>query len=557
MAEAKAVSVNSLLADLAKNDVLRQLLILVGIAASVAIGGAAVMWSQGSEYRTLYSSLPPERAASVVDALDLAGIRYRIQDATGAIQVPSEELHNARMRLAGQGLTRDSSGMAMLEKEQGFGVSEFMQSKKYHYALEQELANTIKSMQQVRQARVHLAIPKQSVFVRDRKTPSASIMLDVYPGAVVSRQNVSAIVNLVASSIGGMKPEDVTVIDQLGQQLSETESENDGLELSDRQFSYRQRIEKAYEERVEDLIRPIAGSGRVRVKVAADIDFTTEQQSRESWNPDRQVVRSEQISEQNMADGAGVATGVPGALSNQPPIAGVPEGAGATDGKVNSRSVVRNYEIERVLAHSSNPSGAVNKLSVAVLVDNPRSTNEEGERVVEPLSNPEIERMTLLVKDAVGFDAARGDRVTVIAADFREEGMFDRENSEPKMWEQPWFANLARQVLVGLALLLLVFAVLRPGMRSLLGSQAKSAAGDRSAAEVNRALSGPDSSLSGEYVPPAAGQLGGPANDAESATQRRRGLGFEQKLGDVRGMVDEDPRRVAQVVNKWVSENNG
>ncbi len=546
MAESSSISVNTLLASAAKNDVLRQLLILVGIAASVALGVASVLWSQTGDYRTLYSSLPAERASAVVDALTMAAIPYRIQDGTGAIMVPAEQIHDARIRLAGQGLGRDGSGMAMLEKEQGFGVSEFMQSKKYHHALEQELGSTIESLQQVRRARVHLAIPKQSVFVRDRKSPSASIMLDVYPGSEVSPKNVSAIINLVASSIGGLQASDVTVVDQLGQQLSESRQADDQLELSGRQFSYRRRIEQAYEDRIADLIRPIAGSGRVRVTVAADIDFSSEQQSRESWNPDRQVVRSEQINEQATGGAANRAAGqgVPGALTNQPALTGGAAEGAAADTAMGNRSVTRNYEIERVLEHSSNPSGQLRKLSVAVLVDNHRRLNEQGETVIEPLSNPEIERMTLLVKDAVGFEQQRGDRVTVMAADFREEGMFDGEAPAPAIWEQAWFANLLRQLLVGIALLIIVFAVLRPGMRSLL----------QNSRPALTSSSSPAAPLSGEYQAPPMAALDAPGG---SAAAGRGGMGFEQQLVDVRGMVEEDPRRVAQVLNRWVNEDNG
>lgn len=544
MAESRPVSVNTLLASAARNDVLRQLLILVGIAASVAVGVAAVMWSQGSDYRTLYSSLPAERASAVVDALNASQIPYRIQESTGAILVPAEKLHDARIRLAGQGLERDGSGMAMLEQEQGFGVSEFMQSKKYHYALEQELASTIESLQQVRRARVHLAIPKQSVFVRDRKPSSASIMLDIYPGRDVSKQNVSAIVNLVAGSIGDLQAENVTVVDQQGRQLSETHREDDQLELSDRQFSYRRRIEQAYEDRIAELISPIAGSGRVRVTVSADVDFSSEQESRESWNPERQVVRSEQINEQLQADGSDLARGIPGALSNQPPGA-QPEQADGDNAPLGNRSVIRNYEIERVLAHSSNPSGRVNKLSVAVLVDNHRRMNDDGEMVAEPMSNPEIERMTLLVKDAVGFEEARGDRVTVMAADFRDDVVFDETVVEPAIWEQPWFANLIKQLLIGIAVIVIVFAVLRPGMRSLLHSHRPQSLPDGSGDN------GAEGVVSGEYQQPPVAALGAPQGGGRAKP------GFEQQLSDVRGMVEEDPRRVAQVVNKWVSEDNG
>lgn len=539
MAESQGVSVNSLLSSAAKNDVLRQLLILVGIAASVAVGVAAVLWSQSGEYRSLYTSLPPERAAAVVDALNTAAIPYRIQDSTGAILVPAEQLHDARIRLAGKGLGKDGSGMAMLEQEQGFGVSEFMQSKKYHYALEQELASTIESLQQVRRARVHLAIPKQSVFVRDRKAPSASIMLDVYPGSEVSKANVAAIINLVAGSIGGLDAKQVTVVDQLGQQLSDMHSEDDQSQISDRQFSYQRRIEQAYEQRIADLIRPLAGGGRVRVTVAADLDFSTEQQSRESWNPDRQVVRSEQINEQlGVSDGAG--RGVPGALSNQAPAAGG-QAPQSTEGEMGNRSVTRNYEIERVLAHSNRPSGKLNKLSVAVLVDNHRRLNDAGEVVVDPISNPELERITLLVKDAVGFEQTRGDRVTVMAADFREPTGFNEEVASPPVWQQPWFANLLRQLLVGLALLFIVLAVLRPSVKSLLQQRSPPAE-----------PGGDNPTLAGELQAQPVAALGAP-NGAGGAT----GISFEQQLGDVRTMVEEDPRRVAQVVNRWVSEDNG
>ncbi|AKH69409.1 flagellar basal-body M-ring protein/flagellar hook-basal body protein FliF [Spongiibacter sp. IMCC21906] len=535
MAESQGKAATALLNQLAGNAVMRQLLILVGIAASVALGVAAVLWSQGPDYRSLYTGLAPDRAAAVVDVLSAANIPYQVSDGTGAIKVPAEQLHDARLKLAGQGVMRDGSGMAMLEQEQGFGVSEFMQSKKYHYALEQELAKTIESIQQVRKARVHLAIPKQSVFVRDRKPPSASIMLDVYPGSRIQRNSVDAIVNLVATSISGMSAEDVTVVDQLGKQLSQKEDNSDQLSHSARQFDYQRRIEKAYEDRVAELIRPFAGSGRVRVQVAADVDFSTVQESRESWNPDKQVVRSEQINEQVPGEGnANTASGVPGALSNQPPLAGTE--SAKTDKDANgSRSVVRNYEIERVLNHTVNPSGMIRRLSVAVVVDNRRVLNDAGELVSDPISEAEINQLSQLVKDAVGFEDGRGDRVTVMSADFRDDLSVEETVSGPGFWEQPWFASLVKQGLAGLAVLFIVFAILRPGMRSLMAAnQPRSVP----------ALPGGEEGLQGEYMQPAMAALAGPGS-----------AGFEQKMGDVRAAAEQDPRRVAQVVKKWVSEN--
>ena len=541
MAETKANPSANLLAQLASNDVLRQLLILVGIAASVAVGVAAVMWSQGSDFRTLYANVEPQRAAGVVDALNAAGIPYKIQDSTGSIMVPSKQLHDARIKLAGQGVMRDGSGMAMLEQEQGFGVSEFMQSKKFHYALEQELARTIESMHQVRKARVHLAIPKQSVFVRDRKAASASIMLDVFPGSIIDKQNVGAIVNLVASSISGLAPEQVTVVDQQGQQLS-YQGDKDDLGLSSRQFTYRQRIEESYQQNIEELLGPLADAGQVRVKVAADIDFSSVEESRESWSPDSKVVRSEQINEQVGGNVNANASGVPGALSNQPPA----DGANTEQDKAEAgnRSIVRNYEIERILNHSSTPTGMVRRLSVAVVVANRQSTDEEGKAITVEVSPAELEKLNLLVRDAIGFDAGRGDRVTVVSADFRPVESTEMDMSEPGFWELPWFANLVKQSLVGIGVLFIIFAILRPGMRSLMQAQVNGAQA------APRALpEGSEDGVSGEVLHPAIAALGAPPMAGR--------MGFEDKMTEVRSVVDENPQRVAQVMKKWVAEENG
>jgi len=277
MAEQRLNNLSQMMAGMARTPWLRQLLMLVGIAAAVAVGVAAVLWSRGPDFRVLYSSLAPERAAAVVDTLTTLNIPYRIEDQSGAITVPAEKLNEARLKLAGSGLAQgDGSGLEMMNEEKGFAVSEFMESKKYQHALETELARTIESMRQVRKARVHLAIPKQSVFVRERKPASASIFLDVFPGSSVGQENVNAIVNLVAASIPDLAPEQVTVVDQMGNLLSRN-GPRDQLEQGTRQFEYRQHVEKAYEERISQLLAPVIASGQVKVQVAADIDFSTTQ----------------------------------------------------------------------------------------------------------------------------------------------------------------------------------------------------------------------------------------------------------------------------------------
>ena len=458
MAETRAVSVNTLLASAAKNDVLRQLLILVGIAASVAVGVAAVMWSQGSDYRTLYTSLPPERASAVVDALNASQIPYRIQDSTGAIMVPAEQLHDARIRLAGQGLERDGSGMAMLEQEQGFGVSEFMQSKKYHYALEQELASTIESLQQVRRARVHLAIPKQSVFVRDRKPSSASIMLDIYPGRDVSKQNVSAIVNLVAGSVPGLSIDAVRVVDQHGKLLT---GRREGA--NSERLNLQTQMEAKLTAQVDQLLAPMIGANAFSSQVQVELDMNEVTSARESYDKDG-VVRRETTQETQMPQTQ--AGGIPGATANTPPAD--PELADrapqdtppeqATQGPADV-SASRTYELGREVSVSNLTPGALKHVSVAVAIDKNALANA---------SQADIKNIEKLVSAAVGAREERGDIVTVVTRPFTEVTV-----EEPPFYETGWFAMVVRNAVALLAVLLVLLVAVRPALKMLRGKGGK------------------------------------------------------------------------------------
>lgn len=536
-------AMNANLSTLAQAPWLRQLLVLVGIAASVAFGVGSVMWSQGPDYKTLYSSLAPDRASAVIDTLTTLNIPYKVENVTGAILVPSERLHDARMKLAGSGLASgDGSGLEMMKDEKGFGVSEFMETKKYQHAIETELARTIESLHQVRRARVHLAIPKQSVFVRERKSATASIFLDIFPGSLIEKQHVKAIVNLVASSIPDLAAEQVTVVDQQGSLLSE--KEDDALAQGSRQFDYRQRVEKTYETRIEQLIAPIVASGKVRVQVAADIDFASSQVSRESWNPDRQVVRSEQINSDNRSGNNpnANATGIPGALSNQP-IASAPAAPASTPSpSVNgSQSITRNYEIERTLNHSDTPAGTIKRMSVAVVVDGRPQKNAEGKIIKAAPNAAELERLTTLVQNAIGYVAERGDKVTVVSADFAPDVVADAADA-PSFWQQAWFAQLLRQGLTGLGVLLLVLLVLRPAIKSLLvGNQLRAlpAGAGQGSADAN-----------GEYPNQQQAAIG-----HASGAPLQLGQDFDKKVSFVRNVTAEDPKRVAQVVKNWVNTN--
>jgi len=535
---------------------MRQLLVMVAIAASVAVGVAAVMWSQGPDYRVLYASLEPDRAAAVIEGLDANRIRYRLDQNTGAVMVPANQLHEARLKMASAGVIKpNGTGLEMIQEEKGFGVSEFMETKKYQHALETELSRTIESMHQVRRARVHLAMPRQSVFVRERRAPSASILLDISAGASLDRNNVKAIVNLVASSIPELKAEQVTVVDQQGNLLSRLD-ENNELEMGTRQFEYRQAIERAYEIRIADLLSDITASGKVRVQVAADIDFSAAQESRESFNPDRQVVRSEQILRDNRnAGGNANAQGVPGALSNQPPTGAdmqamdeLPEENVAISNEPTS--IVRNYEIERVLNYVNTPAGSVRRLSVAVVVDNARKEKADGTVISVPTPADDIEQLTQLVRDAIGFDEQRGDRVTVMAADFRP--LEDRADVDGiSFWQEAWFATLLKQMLVGLGLIALVLGVLKPAVKSLLVQGPANAM-----LSPEMAGQGGVTSMAGH--PQAATMIG---SDMPPNVHRLppvfAGQGLEARMGVVHEAVASDPRIVAQVVKNWVNDSAG
>lgn len=534
---------------------LRQLLMLAGVAGSVAFGLAMVLWSQQPAYSVLYSSLPAERASAVMDTLTSLNIPYQLEKNTGALMVPEAELHNARLKLAGSGVVQseDGTGLEMIRAEKGFGVSEFMETRKYQHALEVELARTIESIQQVHKARVHLALPKQSVFVRDRKPASASVMVDIRPGSTLEQKNVTAIMNLVAASIPELSSEQVTVVDQQGNLLSRVERD-DALELSNRQFGYRQQVEKAYEERIERLLSAMVPSGLVRVQVSADMDFSSLQESRESYNPDRSVVRSEQITTTGSDKAVPAATGVPGALSNQPPAATSPAPAAAQTAAATpatgSQAVTRNYEVERVLNYTNTPAGAVRKLSVAVVVDSTPLRDSKGKILRAGPSAAELERMTNVVQGAIGYVLERGDRVTVVGTNFSVPEAVSETGSSTAFWQESWFAGLVKQALVGLAVLLVALGVLRPLLRQALTPSLPAPLA--ATMHPSLAMAATDSHAHSPMQFNHSGVNGLPAPAPLALSNND----LDQRMNAVRLAASEDPRLVAQVVKTWVTPHD-
>lgn len=528
----------------------KPVMLLVGLAAAVAAGVGLVLWSQGPTYGLLYSNLADEDAAAITQSLSAAGIKYRMENGTGAISVPAEKINEARLLLAGQGVMQ-TGGFANLTKDGGLGVSQFMETARYQHAIEQELARTISSLQQVAAARVHIAVPRSTTFVRERSPGSASVFLQLKAGRRLSSEQVTAIVNLVASSLPDIDASQVTVVDQQGRLLSSPQG-RDEFAARDQQIEFTRQFEESYSQRVEALIAPLVGAGRVRAEVSAQFDMSAVEEAREQFKPDSQVVRSEQVAEDRRGENGG-AGGVPGSLSNQPQgrAANAPAGGGgAANAQNGSTNSTRNYEIDRTIAYTRQPAGRLQRISVAVLVDNVQVTGKDGKTSEVPLTPDQINRITTLVKDAVGFNTERGDSVNVINSPWRGDPRVAAGQLESlPIWERAWARDAAKMLIGLIALLALVFAVLRP--------LAKQFAGTLAAVTPVRdfeplALPGGDGGMAAvsEAMARAAGAASVANSAAASAAAR---TAYEDQIAHARALVGEDPARVALVVKKWVA----
>ncbi|WP_439889027.1 flagellar basal-body MS-ring/collar protein FliF [Pseudomonas sp. MBLB4123] len=566
------------LENLSDMSMLRQIGLLVGLAASVAIGFAVVLWSQQPDYRPLYGSLSGMDASQVVETLAAADIAYTVEPNSGALLVKAEDLARARMRLAAAGVAPNdkSVGFEILDQEQGLGTSQFMEATRYRRGLEGELARTVSSLNNVKGARVHLAIPKSSVFVRDERKPSASVLVELYPGRALEPSQVMAIVNLVATSVPELDKSQVTVVDQKGNLLSD-QRELSELTMAGKQFDYSRRLESLFTQRVHNILQPVLGSGRYKAEVSADVDFSAVESTSEMFNPDQPALRSEQQVNEQRTSALGP-QGVPGALSNQPPgAASAPEkaAAAAAPGAIapgqplldaNGQQVMdpvtgqpllapfpadkreqatRNFELDRSISYTKQQQGRLRRLSVAVVVDDQLKLDPAtGEASRVPWSSEDLARFTRLVQDSVGFDASRGDSVSVINTPFTAEQ--GEEIVEAAFYTQPWFWDIVKQVLGVLFILVLVFGVLRPVLNNITTagkSGGGSGAGRNGDVELGE-MGGLDGELSADRV-----SLGGPQSILlPSPTE-----GYDAQLNAIKSLVAEDPGRVAQVVKEWIN----
>ncbi|MCU0868615.1 MAG: flagellar M-ring protein FliF [Burkholderiales bacterium] len=591
MAQAAALgSVAALGRGFTQLDNARKLGLLAGLAAIVAIAAVLLMYGRTPEYRVLFANVNDRDGGAIVGALSQMNVPYRMADGGGAILVPDNVVYETRLKLAAQGLPKGGGVGFELMENQKFGTSQFVEQVNYQRALEGELARTVQAVASVEAARVHLAIPRPSVFVRDTQKPSASVMLQTAPGRTLDAAQVAGIVHLVSSSVPELSPRAVTVVDQAGNLLT-TPADGDGpgrIGLDATQIKYVQGLEATIAGRIESILRPITGPENVRAQVAASLDFSESEQTSETWKPNAdpkdQAVRSQQVAETSTPSPVAPAPlGIPGALSNTPPGAGtapivapVPPqtnpqaarpgqnaAAGAAAAPVvapppppaTTRDQTINYELDKTIRHTRNETGVVKRLSVAVVVNYRRTTDNAGKPKLEPLSEKELAQVTDLAREAMGFDKARGDSLNVVNAPFLGAGEV-LEGASPwkdvvgELTSPASVATIGKWVVVVALLLVIVFAVIRPILRDLAQS-------GRRPPEL------PPMTLPDPAQPPGTVMINGvavPVNQAVGGTYGKAGMdaaeeAYEADLKAVRDIAQQDPRIVAQVVKDWVGRD--
>ncbi len=533
-------------ADVRRALFIRQIMFLFAIAASVAIGVYVVLWSQKPNYSLLYGSLSNQDASQVLESLQKANIEYQVDPNSGAVMVASSKVHEARMSLAAEGLPRSAnSGFSILSEEQKLGTSQFMEKARYQHALENELALSIIQIKSVKAARIHLALPKESVFLRNRKAASASVLLDLYPGHRLEIGQVAAIANLVASSVPNLELSKVSIVDQHGRLMSQNQSSAQ-LAATASQFQYATQVESSYIKRIENILIPLLGPDGIKAQVTAEMDFTSTEQTRESYNPDMAALRSEQLEEDSSSSSRSGSGGVPGALSNQPGIDGTaPEivsESGSSERQSGSGSMqrrsTRNYELDKTISHTRLATGSLLRLSVAVVIDYKKSLDDKGEIIRVEHTPEELEQITNLVKETIGFNVLRGDSVNVMNSPFSLPEAIEPLPEVP-LWQQAWVWDIVKQVLGGLFVLFLVFGILKPAIKNMMSKEITL---------HQTALAGPDGGVAGQLT----------AGENPHATEMKALEAvpeYDKSISNVKEMVNTDPKLAAQVVRNWVGED--
>ncbi|MBU1364313.1 MAG: flagellar M-ring protein FliF [Gammaproteobacteria bacterium] len=548
----------------------QKLIFMVATAALIAIIIGTILWSRQPDWKILFSNLNEKDGGSIVAVLEQQNIPHRYSD-NGALQVPADRVHDIRLKLASQGLPRGGMVGFELMENQKFGISQFAEQVNYQRGLEGELARTIQSIGAVQSARVHLAIPKPSVFVREEQKPTASVMLNVYPGRTLDGGQIAGITHLVSSSVPQLPAANVTVIDQSGTLLSQLKSKLTEAGLDATQVKYVRDIESSIIRRIEDILKPMLGSENFKVQVAADIDFSQSEQTAESYRPNNTpettAVRSRQTTESasiNQASG-----GVPGALTNQPPVPatapltqpatgnsnGQPGKTGEIQGRLEAAGVTAplnsvgqplntnknatvNFEVDRTIRHTKQGMGDIRRLSAAVVINHRKEIDKNGQPVNKPVPDAEMKQINELVRQAMGFNNERGDSISVANAPFTAD---EKVDTSLPLWKDPENISYAKDILkylvIGLIVAFLFLKIIQPSLKTMFPSAA-----ERRAAATAEGVAG------------AAGHVRISGVDGDQEDQVRIDH-YANKVQKARDLAQADPKAVANIIKDWMGAN--
>ncbi|KMJ52890.1 flagellar M-ring protein FliF [Vogesella sp. EB] len=542
----------------------KKILFFTAIAAVLSIALALLVFNREPSYKVLFTGLADSDGGQVTAALQQMNVPYQIGDG-GVISVPSERVYDTRLKLATQGLPKAGGvGFELMDKQK-FGISQFAEQVNYQRSIEGELARTIEAVAVVDSARVHLAMPKQTVFVRDQQQPTASVMLTLRPGRILDGGQIAGIMHLVSSSVPNLPLRNVSIVDQDGNLLSTVPDQNNGS-LDRRQLDYVRQIEADYTKRVETILEPIFGKGNARAQVTANVDFSESEQTSESFRPNStpnpSATRSQQISE-TLGRDANLPSGVPGALTNQPPSPAsapltLPPGAapgtatlsglpmGTASGSL-SREITTNYEVDKTIQHTKSQKGVIKRLTAAVVVNYKMVPDNQGVLKATPLTEKEFGQINNLVKEAVGFNAERGDSVNVVNASFADAVPVLTVQDKVLDFASNNASDLLKYGLLLLAILYLLFGVVRPIMRDVVNPPPPPPVDDLEAA----ASSGRLLAVAGEESEEGESEEDSD-NPSPKELQRRV---FEANMQNVRELVKSDPRMAAQIIKEWISSD--
>ncbi len=552
----------------------QKLAFMVAVAAVIAIVVGTILWSRQPDWKVLFSNLNEKDGGAIVTILEQQNVPHRYSD-SGALQVPADRVHEVRLKLASQGLPRGGMVGFELMENQKFGISQFAEQVNYQRGMEGELARTIQSIGAVQSARVHLAIPKPSVFVRDDLKPTASVLVSLYPGRSLEPSQIAGITHLISSSVPQLPANNVAVIDQSGTLLSQLKSKSTEAGLDPAQLKYMHEIESGIITRIEDILKPMLGDDNFKVQVAADIDFSQSEQTAETFRPNNTPettsIRSQQNNETasvNQATG-----GVPGALTNQPPVpatapltqpptggsGGQPGKPGEIQGKIDaagvtaplnaagqpistSKNATINYEVDKTIRHTKQGMGNIRRLSAAVVLNHRKEIDKNGKPISKPISEPEMKQINELVREAMGFSKERGDSISIANAPFTAS---DKSETEMPIWKDPENISYARDILKYLLIAgiiaFLYMKVIQPSLKTMFPPPKE---GGDHAAHVGEGLGGPGF---------GGGEERGEAGE-DGATEVHIDH-YAVKIRKARELAEKDPKAVANIIKDWMGAN--